>query len=227
MEGQERDHDASSANNHTSNTASTESRAQSCRETPIPFATCHANNDGQARIITRDSMNITHGISGNSSNTQAYADGRCQSLGMGSATSESSTPRRGRGDRLGPAQRISRRYTTHLPSNVQHTPTTPETILLPARRFSQPMRPLRSMDICLPRGVPYDPVVPRHQANQERRFWLRRIRLEYELLRGELGIAFPSPTVMAWVREDVSRDLGLEWSDTDSEREIDPAYRQE
>lgn len=225
MEGQERDHNASSADNQTSNTASTESRAQSCGETPISFATCHANDDGQARTITRDSSNITREMVGNSSNTQTYADGRCQNLDIGSTTSESSIPRRGRGDRIGPAQRISRRYTIHLPSNVQRTPITPERILLPARRFSQPMRPLRSMDICLPRGVPYDPVVPRHQANQERRFWSRRIRMEYELLRGELGITFPSPIVMAWVREDASRDLGLEWSDTDSEREIDPAYR--
>jgi hypothetical protein len=66
------------------------------------------------------------------------------------------------------------------------------------------------MDISLPRGVPYDPVLPRDRANQERRLQSRRIRMEYELLRGELGIAFLSPTVVEWVREDVSRDLGLE-----------------
>lgn len=229
MEGQERDH------NFLRNNQSTNRRHRSLsrRERPIPFAICHIDDDGQPRVITRDGRNITREILGDYNNTEEHTDGRDQGSGVGSAASQSSTPHMGRGDRPGTAQPISRRHTTHPPSNVQRPLVIRERIVLLARSFSQPRTPLRNVvNMSEMEGragsflrVPDDPYLPRDQANRERRLRSRRIRMEYELLRGELGIAFPSPTVVEWVREDISRELGLVRRDTDSERVIDPARR--
>lgn len=211
MDGQERG----------DNPPNSETRAEPRGE---PCATIRINNNGRPRVITNDGTDITDQITWDWSDYDidlSYGARNANSI-LRNANTEPDADQPGPGDQPGPARPRARRVTTHSPSGAQypHEHMVQPRAVLPPLRTTPPSTPpaqravnltLADLDgsaVYFTTREPYDPPMPRDEANRLRRLRYRNMRIEYELLQGQLGIARPSPRVIEWIRHDILRCIG-------------------